>query len=95
MRKEKIQPILDDLYQWVLTIAAVPSSRLEKALNYLVNHREGLTDGRFELDNNRAERIYQGAGDESQELAVFNEFKGRQEFRDYFEYCEDGGNQSA
>jgi len=61
LRKENIKPILDNLYQWVPTIAAVSGSKLEKALNYLVNHRAGLaeflSDGRLELDNNRAERL--------------------------------------
>ena len=60
-RRQHAQPILDELYAWLMnTLPQVPpETATGKALNYL--HREWtklvryLNDGRFEIDNNRAE----------------------------------------
>lgn len=60
-RLEQARPILDELYAWLMsTLPQVPpETATGKALNYL--HREWtkliryLDDGRYEIDNNRAE----------------------------------------
>ncbi|MEA3388215.1 MAG: IS66 family transposase [Pseudomonadota bacterium] len=62
VRQRDIRPLLDELHAYILASRRRLSakSNLTKALNYIVNHWEGLTrfldDGRIELDSNVVER---------------------------------------
>ena len=61
-RQENAKPILDKLYQWLVTAApqVAEKSALGKAVNYALNQWSKLVryldDGRLNIDNNRAER---------------------------------------
>ena len=59
-RLSQAKPVLDALWRWTRTIAAVPKSSLGKALHYLEEQWpylcRYLEDGRLEISNNRAER---------------------------------------
>jgi transposase len=63
LRQEKSAPIVADLRRWLDAhlFAYTPTDPLTKALNYLNNHWDALTrfltDGRFPIDNNLAERM--------------------------------------
>nr|WLE91255.1 hypothetical protein BCMPIHFP_00074 [Enterococcus faecium] len=49
-----------EFFHWCESFAYLPKSQLGKAVQYAVNHKDGLQivllDGRLELSNNRAER---------------------------------------
>jgi len=59
-RKETLQPVMTEFFDWCENFAYLPKSQLGKAIQYAVKHKEGLQlvlfDGRLELSNNRAER---------------------------------------
>ena len=59
-RLEKEAPVWEKFWTWIETLKPLGGSKLEKAVNYSVNHRETLQsymlDGRCELSNNKAER---------------------------------------
>jgi len=59
-RQEKEVPVWDSFFKWIETINPLGGSKLEKALNYALNHKETLCnyllDGRCEISNNAAER---------------------------------------
>lgn len=61
-RQERSIPILTAFNAWLQysKSIALPGSKLDKAINYALNHWTELTnyclDGRLEIDNNRAER---------------------------------------
>ena len=59
-RLSQAKPVLDALWRWTRTIAAVPKSSLGKALHYFEEQWpylcRYLEDGRLEISNNRAER---------------------------------------
>ena len=59
-RVELETPVWDGFFQWLCTLAPSGGSKLEKAVNYALNHRETLRnyllDGRCEISNNAAER---------------------------------------
>lgn len=59
-RLEQEKPVLDAMLAWANTRHGAPKSKLGKALTYLQNQWEYLSnyllDGRIELSNNRAER---------------------------------------
>ena len=54
------QPIWDEFWKWMNSLTTVGGSKLEKAVNYALNHKESLMnyllDGRCEISNNAAER---------------------------------------
>ena len=62
VRQQKANPIVDELYQWLLKHKdkIPPKMALGKAVNYAINQfekfRRYLEDGRLSIDNNRAER---------------------------------------
>ncbi len=62
LRLTKSKPLLDELHRWLLEskLKALPQSPLGKAIQYCLNHWQGLTryleDGRLEFDNNGTER---------------------------------------
>ena len=59
-REEFAKPVWDAFWGWLDTLHPVGGSKLETAVNYANNHKEGfmnyMSDGRCELSNNRAER---------------------------------------
>ena len=59
-RLEKEAPVWEKFWAWIETLKPLGGSKLEKAVNYSLNHRETLQsymqDGRCELSNNKAER---------------------------------------
>ena len=59
-RLELETPIWENFWNWIETITPLGGSKLEKAVNYALNHRETLgnylLDGRCEISNNAAER---------------------------------------
>lgn len=59
-RLEKETPDWEKFWAWIETLKPLGGSKLEKAVNYSLNHRETLQsymlDGRCELSNNAAER---------------------------------------
>jgi len=59
-RLEKEAPVWEKFWAWIETLKPLGGSKLEKAVNYAVNHKETLQsymlDGRCELSNNAAER---------------------------------------
>lgn len=59
-RLEKEPPVWEKFWAWTETLKPLGGSKLEKAVNYAINHRETLQsymlDGRCELSNNAAER---------------------------------------
>lgn len=59
-RLETEVPIWNKFFKWIDTLNPTGGSKLEKAVNYAVNHKESLMnyllDGRCELSNNVAER---------------------------------------
>ncbi len=59
-RLEKETPVWEKFWAWIETLKPLGGSKLEKAVNYSINHRETLQsymlDGRCELSNNAAER---------------------------------------
>jgi hypothetical protein len=62
MRQEKAKPLLESLKTYLTEKEknTLPQSTLGRAIQYTLSHWEGLmnylTDGRLEIDNNRAER---------------------------------------
>lgn len=62
LRRHRSRPILKKIYQWLKKHQprAPPKSALGQAIFYALNHWQALTvfltDGRLEIDNNRAER---------------------------------------
>lgn len=54
------RPVLDEFYDWVLGLSALPNSLIGKAVHYAKSQRKYLEryllDGRLEISNNRAER---------------------------------------
>ena len=59
-RLEQSKPVLDDFFDWVGSIRALPKSLLGEAVHYALSQRKYLEnvflDGRLELSNNAAER---------------------------------------
>ncbi|MGF1728462.1 IS66 family transposase [Photobacterium kasasachensis] len=59
-RQKLAKPMLDDLYQWLISQKVVASSQLGKAIKYTVGQWPKLEryaeDGHLSIDNNRAER---------------------------------------
>lgn len=60
-RREATEPgIWKEFWEWLQTLEPLGGSKLEKAVNYAQNHKEGLMnyllDGRCEISNNAAER---------------------------------------
>ncbi len=60
-KREKLEkPVWEGFWKWIATIQAAPQSKLSKAVNYALNHRDTLMnylmDGRCEISNNAAER---------------------------------------
>ena len=59
-RQEKEPAIWNEFWSWLDTLSPTGGSKLEKAVNYALNHRETLMnyllDGRCEISNNAAER---------------------------------------
>lgn len=59
-RMELERPVWKAFFQWLGTLAPSGGSKLEKAVNYALNHQETLCnyllDGRCEISNNAAER---------------------------------------
>lgn len=62
LRLKESKPLLDEFYQWLQEAKqkALPQSPLGKAIQYCLNHWQGLIryceDGRLEFDNNGTER---------------------------------------
>jgi transposase len=59
-RLEEEIPVWTEFWSWIETVTPTGGSKLEKAVNYALNHRESLMnyllDGRCEISNNAAER---------------------------------------
>lgn len=59
-RLEEENPIWSEFWSWLETITPAGGSKLEKAVNYALNHKETLMnyllDGRCEISNNAAEQ---------------------------------------
>lgn len=59
-REEKETAVWNGFWKWINSIKALGGSKLEKAVNYALNHQETLCnymkDGRCEISNNAAER---------------------------------------
>lgn len=59
-REELETPVWNGFWKWIVTINPLGGSKLQKAVNYALNHRETLCnymkDGRCEISNNAAER---------------------------------------
>ena len=59
-REELETPVWNGFWKWIATIKPLGGSKLQKAVNYALNHRETLCnymkDGRCEISNNAAER---------------------------------------
>lgn len=59
-RLEKEPAIWEEFFLWLATLHPTGGSKLEKAVNYAINHKETLMnyllDGRCEISNNAAER---------------------------------------
>ncbi|PST29228.1 IS66 family transposase [Enterocloster lavalensis] len=59
-REELETPVWESFWKWIATLKPLGGSRLEKTVNYALNHRETLCnylrDGRCEISNNAAER---------------------------------------
>ena len=60
IRKERSIPVWNAFWDYVESLNPVGGSKLEKAVNYALNHKEGfmnyMLDGRCDLSNNKAER---------------------------------------
>ncbi len=60
-REEELHPLMDQLYEYIRTISAVPKSKLDRAIQYMESHRVAMErvfeDGRLELTNNQSERL--------------------------------------
>lgn len=60
-RLETESGIWDEFWSWLDTLIPTGGSKLEKAINYAINHKEALMnyllDGRCEISNNAAERM--------------------------------------
>ena len=58
-RQEYSKPVLDEFYNWISTVNALPGSKLGKALTYALNQKQYmenfLLDGRLSISNNLAE----------------------------------------
>ena len=59
-RSRLSKPILEELYNWIQSVTALPNTHLGKAVHYAKSQRKYLEryllDGRLEISNNRAER---------------------------------------
>ena len=59
-RQEILKPKLEEFFEWIGTIDALPKTALGKAIEYALKFQRHfltvLEDGRLELSNNRAER---------------------------------------
>ena len=59
-RMEQEVPVWENFFTWLETLNPTKGCKLEKAVNYALNHKDTLQnylqDGRCELSNNRAER---------------------------------------
>jgi len=64
LRRDRAQPVLDQIWQWATVQAGLPRSDFGKAVRYMLERWEGLTrfvhDPRISLDNNAAERALRG-----------------------------------
>ncbi|WP_262369489.1 IS66 family transposase, partial [Enterococcus faecium] len=56
-RKETLQPVMTEFFHWCESFAYLPKSQLGKAVQYAVNHKDGLQivllDGRLEISRGR------------------------------------------
>ena len=59
-REKQSRPLIDEIYNWIGHLNALPNTLLGKAANYAQSQRKYLEryllDGRLEISNNRAER---------------------------------------
>lgn len=59
-RKKLSEPVWEEFWEFVKNLNPVGGSKLDKAVNYAINHKEGfmnyMLDASCELSNNRAER---------------------------------------
>jgi transposase len=59
-RKQLSRPVVEEFYNWIEGLAALPNTLLGKAVHYAWSQRKYLEryliDGRLEISNNRAER---------------------------------------
>jgi transposase len=60
-RQSELKPIMDEFWQWLENLNALPHSKLGRAAEYAAKQRHGimevLNDGRLEFSNNKAERM--------------------------------------
>ena len=58
-RNEEVRPLLDDFFNWLMTVDPVSGSSLAKAVQYALNEKRYLygflADPGIEISNNRAE----------------------------------------
>ena len=58
-RNEEVRPLLDDFFNWLMTVNPVGGSKLAKAVQYALNEKRYLygflADPGIEISNNRAE----------------------------------------
>ena len=58
-RNEEVKPLLDDFFNWLMTVNPVSGSNLAKAVQYALNEKRYLygflADPGIEISNNRAE----------------------------------------
>jgi transposase len=64
LRRDRAQPVLDQIWHWATVQAGLPRSDFGKAVRYMLERWDGLTrfvhDSRIPLDNNAAERTLRG-----------------------------------
>jgi transposase len=64
LRKERLKPLLDAIYEWALAQGGLRRSDFGKAVAYVLSHWAGLTklldDATIPFDNNPAERALRG-----------------------------------
>lgn len=60
-RQNELKPIMDEFWEWLEKLNALPHSKLGRAAEYAAKQRSGimevLNDGRLEFSNNKAERM--------------------------------------
>ncbi len=60
-REKELKPVMDEFWEWLDNLDAMPKSKLGLAANYAAKQRSGimevLKDGRLEFSNNKAERM--------------------------------------
>lgn len=60
-RQNELKPVMDEFWEWLENLNAIPKSKLGRAAEYAAKQRSGITevlkDGRLEFSNNKAERM--------------------------------------